>query len=102
MPLGILGVSIAEPPPAFRAMHRRLASTPLTITGHTYALQVRGLRLFFFDGRHGRLAALHDGCVGLEVFARRISAALIRQNLCGIAGGNLWDGSARGLCIFLA
>ena len=53
MPLLILGVGIAEPPPARRAVHSRRMIARLIVRRHalTQALQFRPLRFFFFH-RH--------------------------------------------------
>jgi hypothetical protein len=49
MPLLILGVGIAEPPPARRAVHRRRIIARLIVGRHalTQALEVRALRFFY-------------------------------------------------------
>ena len=69
MPLLILGVGIAEPPPASRAVHRRRIIARLIVGRHalTQALEVRALRFFYV---HWRTSCRHSTRVYLKCIWR--------------------------------
>jgi hypothetical protein len=100
VPLPVFAMSITEPSSAFRAVHRRITRTTLTITGDTYALQVHSFSLFFLRGR-GEIRTLQGGPVRLEVFTRHIPGSFIHRGFCGIAGRNVADRICDDCQIFL-